>query len=189
MDLALSVAGRHALVWGHGAVGSRVAEVCRALGMAVTAVAREPRPSLHGAQELERLLPATDALFVCVPLTEETRGRIGGRELALLRERAVLVNVARGPIIEETALYDALSSGRLFAAGLDVWWRYPESGESICTPSKFPFHELDNVVMSPHRGGHVEDTEPLRMRALGELLRAQAEGLPLPHAVDVERGY
>jgi phosphoglycerate dehydrogenase-like enzyme len=189
MELALGLEGRHAVVWGLGAIGTRVAEACRALGMRVTGVVREGRGSSRGADELDALLPSADVLFVCVPLTEETKGRLGARQLAALPEHAVLVNVARGAVVDEGALYEALSSRRLFGAGLDVWWRYPEPGEARARPSTHPFHELDNVVMSPHRGGHVRATERMRMRALGESLRAQAEGRPIPHPVDLTLGY
>ncbi|MBZ0268257.1 hydroxyacid dehydrogenase [bacterium] len=189
MELALGVEGRHAVVWGCGAIGSRVAAMCRALRMSVTEVARMGRGGVRGTDELNDLLPSADALFVCVPLTDETRGRIGARELAALPEQAVLVNVARGAVIDEAALHEALVSRRLFGAGLDVWWRYPERGETQAPPSAHPFHELDNVVMSPHRGGHVLATERLRMQALGEALRSQAEGRPIPHPVDPDLGY
>jgi phosphoglycerate dehydrogenase-like enzyme len=188
-ELALFAGDRHAVVWGMGAIGSRIAGMCRAFGMRVTGVARERRGDVRGAEDLESLLPIADVLFVCVPRTEETEGRLGAAQISVLPRRAVLVNVARGAVIEQGALYDALASRKLFGAGLDVWWQYPASGQTRAAPSEFPFHELDNVVMSPHRGGHVLETEHLRMRALGEVLRARAEGRSVPHRVDVERGY
>lgn len=130
--------------------------------------------------------------MVNLPLTEKTLGWIGEPELALLPREAVLVNVARAAIVDELALFMALKEGRLAAAGLDVWYRYPPADARDNTlPSKFPFHELDNLVMSPHRGGayrHPENEE-LRMRALAESLGAAARGEPMPHAVDLEAGY
>jgi phosphoglycerate dehydrogenase-like enzyme len=189
MELALGASGRRALVWGAGAIGHRVATICGALGMDVELVGRSSRPGVHGQEELDRLLTRAEVLFVCVPLTPETDGRIGAAELARLPAGAILVNVARGRIVQEDALYEALASRRLFAAGLDVWWRYPEGDAAETHPSGRPFRDLDNVVMSPHRAGHVQETEELRMRALGECLRALAEGRPAPWPVDVERGY
>ncbi len=191
------------LVLGYGAIGRHVARVCRGLGMNVVGVRRSREPGggsaggsadeLHGPDELAALLPRADALLISLPLTPETDGLIGEKELGLLPSGAVLVNVARGPIVDEKALYEALSSGRLHAAGLDVWYRYPknEAERPSTPPSSFPFGELENVVMSPHRGGAARESEveALRMRALAELLNAAVRGEEVPNRVDVERGY
>ena len=193
--------GRNALVLGYGAIGHLVARLLRGLGMTVDGVRRgEAGPGdadgpdhVYPAEELDALLPRADALMVCLPLTDETAGVIGERELALMPERAILVNVGRGPVVDEGALYRALRDGTLHAAGLDVWYNYPtdEEGRTDTRPSEHPFHELDNVVMSPHRGGapHSRETEAMRMRALAELLNAAARGEELPNRVDLERGY
>jgi phosphoglycerate dehydrogenase-like enzyme len=103
----------------------------------------------------------------------------------------VLVNIGRGRIVAEEALYAALRSGQLHAAGLDVWYSYPpdEAARAHHRPSAHPFHELDNVVMSPHRGGAADETARLRMGALAELLNAAARGEPVPNRVDPEAGY
>jgi phosphoglycerate dehydrogenase-like enzyme len=197
---AVLLEGRTALVLGYGAIGRRVARICEGLGMSVKAIRRSPGDEasdapvkVHPPAALSELLPATDALLVCLPMTPETTGLIGRDELALLPDGAVLVNVARGPVIDEKALFDALKSGALHAAGLDVWYRYPkEEGERANTPpSEFPFSELDNVVMSPHRAGSAreKEVEILRMRALARLLNAAARGEAVPNSVDVKRGY
>ena len=105
-----------------------------------------------------------------------------------------MVNVGRGDVVEEAALYEALASGRLHGAGVDVWYNYPkEYAEAASTPpSALPFESLESVVMSPHRGGGVgvAATEELRMRHLGELLSEHAKsGRPLGNRWDFERGY
>jgi phosphoglycerate dehydrogenase-like enzyme len=194
MEQAVQLEGRRALVLGHGAIGRRVARACLGLGMEVVAVARREQQGqypVHGVERLPELLPGADAVLVCLPATPQTEGLLGPAQIALLTANCVLVNVARGPIIDESALYEALRQGRIFAAGLDVWWRYPAAGEtaSATFPSSLPFHELPNVVMSPHRGGHVQDTELLRMRALAELLNAAALGREIPNKVDLQNGY
>ena len=191
--------GRTVLVLGLGAIGARVAKVCRGLGMRVQAVRRHPdRPvpafvDAHPVASMPELLPATDVLIVSVPLTSETKGMIGGREIALLPESAIIVNIARGPVIDERALYTALRDGRLAAAGLDVWYRYPsnEDERSSLLPSEYPFHELDTVVMSPHRGGafRLEELEERRMRHLAATLNAIASGEAPLHRVDLEAGH
>ncbi len=205
-DGAVLLAGKTALVLGLGAVGTGVARACRGLGMRVLAVRRRPgagtgdgvdaaretdtADEIHTLATLPALLPRADALLVCLPLTPETSGLIGSRELALLPARAVLVNIARGPVIDEAALYAALAGGRLHAAGLDVWWRYPgDADRRAMPPSDLPFHLLDNVVMSPHRAGHVAETESLRMTHLATLLNAAARGAAVPNRVDPAAGY
>lgn len=197
---SLLVNGKRALILGFGAIGRHVAALCRGLGMEVTAIQRHAGPPETGTPEdietatteaLHQLLPWAEALFVCLPHTPETTGIIGAEELSLLPAGAVLINVARGPIVDEAALYRALSEGRLYAAGLDVWYHYPADKEarSITPPSDHPFHELDNVVMSPHRAGHTEETERLRMEHLAELLNAAARGEPMPNRVDLQARY
>jgi phosphoglycerate dehydrogenase-like enzyme len=116
---------------------------------------------------------------------------IGAKELGMLQRPSLLVNIGRGAVVEQKALYEALQTGVLHAAGLDVWYTYPpdEEARTHTPPAEFPFHQLDNVVMSPHRGGMTSETEPLRMRYLAKLLNAAARGEPMPNQVDLQRGY
>jgi phosphoglycerate dehydrogenase-like enzyme len=193
--------GKTILILGYGAIGQHVGRVCQALGMAVLGVRRRPAASaragleaaIHGIDALPSLLPQAHVLMITLPLTEATRGLIGAAELALLPAGALLVNVGRGPVVDEAALYQALRSGRLAAAGLDVWYRYPESeaARAHTLPSAYPFHELDNVVLSPHTGGGFGSpyTERERMLHLARLLNALHSGDPAPNRVDLALGY
>ena len=191
--------GKTALILGLGAIGARIAAICRALCMDVHAVRRRPdlpHPAyvtVHPLDALQAILPQADVLLIALPLTPETEGLIGKRELGLLRPSTVLVNVSRGAIVDEEAVYFALSEQRIAAAGIDVWYRYPSIPEERenTPPSRFPFHELDNVVMSPHRGGayRMEELEKQRMRDLAVTLNAIERGEPVPHRVDVRAGY
>ena len=197
----LILEGKTALILGYGTIGQHVARVCQALGMRILAVRRHPaapvpagiEASVYPLVALHRLLPQADVLVITLPLTAETEGLVGLEELALLPPHGLLVNVGRGAVVDEAALYRALESGRLGAAGLDVWYRYPESRESRTHtfPSRFPFHELDNVVMSPHRGGAFGSayTEEARMDHLARLLNAAARGDPIPNRIDLAQGY
>ncbi|MDX1614650.1 MAG: NAD(P)-dependent oxidoreductase [Candidatus Promineifilaceae bacterium] len=195
---ALLLQGQTALVLGYGAIGRRVAALCRSLGMTVLAIRRRPDEvdqgpanEVHATEQLASLLPRAKALIVTLPLTPRTSGLIGAAELAALPRNAVLVNVGRAAIIDEEALYEALASGRLLGAGLDVWYRYPrEEAERASTPpANFPFSQLDNVVFSPHRAGTTVETESLRLAHLAQLLNAAASGASLPNRVDLQAGY
>ena len=193
--------GKTILILGYGAIGQRVGAVCQALGMAVLAVRRRPaaaapastEAAIHGIDALPSLLPQADVLMITLPLTEATRGLMGAAELALLPAGALLINVGRGPVVDEAALYQALRSGRLAAAGLDVWYRYPDSeaARTHTLPSAYPFHELDSVVLSPHTGGGFGSpyTERERMLHLARLLNAIHRGEPAPNCVDLALGY
>jgi phosphoglycerate dehydrogenase-like enzyme len=191
---SLLLQGRTALVLGYGAVGRQVARLCQGLGMDVVAVRRKATAGtdrVAGIDKLHSLLPRAGAVLICLPLTPETEGLIGAAELALLPPEAVLVNVGRGPVVDEAALFQALRDRRLYAAGLDVWYNYPpdEASRSHTPPSRYPFHELDNVVMSPHRAGGSTETERLRVAHLAEMLNAAARGEPLPNRVNLAAGY
>lgn len=188
---SVELAGKTAVVLGYGEIGQRIGNVLVALGMEVIAVRRSGSPTnvpSFKPESLRELAPTTDVLVVCAPLTPETEGLVNKDVISDLRERAIVVNVGRGAIIDEEALYNALKAGRLHGAGLDVWWQYPKPGES-CDPSHFPFAELPNVVMSPHTGGTVIDTEPKRFTALADLLVRLKDGKDLPRQVDVAAGY
>jgi len=195
---ALVLEGKTALILGYGAIGQHVAHLCRGMGMKVMATRRRVAASapagpieIYGQASLHRLLPQTNALIICLPLTPATTGLIGKDQLALLPRDAVLVNIGRGPIVDEAALYRALCDGSLYAAGLDVWYNYPrdEAARSHTPPSAYPFHELENVVLSPHRAGGSTETDVRRMTHLARLLNAAVTGEPMPNRVDLQAGY
>jgi phosphoglycerate dehydrogenase-like enzyme len=188
--------GKTALILGYGAIGRHVGQVLSAMQMRVLGVRRNPEArsdgiaEIYGLEAISQLLPQADVLVIALPLTPETEGFIGEPELALMPRGALLVNVGRGPIVDAEALFNALREGHLRGAGLDVWYNYPPDSNprSPTPPADFPFHELDNVVMSPHRGGGSEDTAKLRMLHLAELLNTAARGESLPNRVDLQAG-
>jgi len=110
-------------------------------------------------KDLDEFLEETDMLMIAVPQTEETIGMIGEKELKLLGPESFLVNIARGIVVDEEALYNALQDKTIAGAGIDVWYEYrPEPDVDLRKyPTKFPFHELENVVLSPHRGASPMD--------------------------------
>jgi glyoxylate reductase len=126
---------------GLGRIGREVARLAEAFGMRVVHT-RGPGP--YEELPLDRLLAEADVVSLHVPLRPETRHLIAAPELALMRPSAVLVNVSRGPVVDETALVDALAEGRIAGAALDVYEREPEVSAGLL--------ELENVVLSPHLG-------------------------------------
>jgi phosphoglycerate dehydrogenase-like enzyme len=185
-----------ALIVGYGQIGQRVGRVCRALEMTVLAARRnrveqDDVAEVYPIADLARLLPRSQALIITAPLTAETKGLIGEKELALLPRGALLVNVGRGAIVDEAALYHALKNGQLAAAGLDVWYNYPldEAAQTSTPPSQYPFHELNNVVLSPHRGGDEVGIDIVRMQHLAQLLNVAARGEEMPNRVNLASGY
>jgi phosphoglycerate dehydrogenase-like enzyme len=195
---AILLRGRTALILGFGEIGQALADYSLGLGMTVIATKKHlagfeapPNVRVHPSDELHDLLPRADVLLVALPLTEETEGLIGEAELALMPAGSILVNIGRGPVVQQEALYNALKSGHLRAGGSDVWYNYPKSTRDPknTPPADFPFGELDNFVLSPHRGGMVEDGEDQRAEALAQLLNAANRGEPIPNRVDLDAGY
>ena len=192
------LSGRKVLILGAGAIGAGIARATEGLGMSPTLLASHARPTsadspwpVLGPESLDAALAHAEVLFVCLPLTPSTDGLIDSRRLALLPQGALLVNVGRGPVVDEAALYDALATRRLSGAGLDVWYDYPkgEPARAATPPSRFPVGELDHVVLSPHRAGHGTDSERLCAEHLMHLLQLAARNEPLPNRVDPRRGY
>jgi phosphoglycerate dehydrogenase-like enzyme len=144
----------------------------------------------YDGRELHRFLIEIDTLIVAVPELPETTNLMGERELELLGKGSVLVNVARGKVINEEALYNALLNNTISAAGIDVWYDYqPEPDEQGRKyPYHFPFHELEHVAMSPHRGGSpLQDL--YRWQEVFDNIRRYRGGEKLRNVVDLELGY
>ena len=153
---------------GFGHIGQQSWKMLSALGCegaAVTGSGRvDPGAGLAwagDASRLDDLSRESDVLVVSAPLTPQTTGMIGRNQLSALGPDGVLINVGRGPLVDENALYDALLTGRIGAAAIDVWYRYPDAANGtggLCAPSELPFAELPNVLMTPHASGVTADT-------------------------------
>lgn len=142
-------------------------------------------------QDLDKFLKETDMLIIAVPQTERTSGMIGEKELKLLGPESILVNIARGVVIDEEALYNALKDKIIAGAGIDVWYDYrPEPDvDNRKYPTKFPFHELDNIVLSPHRGASPMD-DLKRWDEVIENVTRFAEGRKdFINVVELDRAY
>lgn len=188
----LSLKDKHAVVLGYGSIGSQVADYCKAFNMKVSVVSRNKKKvkNSYTLDQLPKLLPVCNVLLITLPLTPETENLITREYLALLPDDATLVNIARGKVVNEEALYNELISGRL-RAGIDVWYQYPmtEAEQKKTAVSRFPFHELDNVVMTPHLAGYSDIVEKLRIEALARLLNQAANGEVMDNKIDLHLGY
>lgn len=174
---------------GYGAIGRRVGALGEAFGMDVVGLRRAKEPGdgpevLEGLEALPALLGKSDFVVVSLPLSDETRGAIGKDELQGMRSGAVLVNVSRGAVIDEEALYDHLSLHPDFYAGLDVWWDYPKDDERFAQSQ--PFHELPNVVMTPHAAAMVPGFRARMARFAARNVRAFLEGEKISGVAKVE---
>jgi glyoxylate/hydroxypyruvate reductase A len=174
-----------AVVVGLGSIGREVCRLLAANGVRVLGVSRSGRPDSAATQtfavaELERALPEADFLVLVAPLTPETRGLIGARQLGLLPVGAWLINVARGPLVVEAELLAALREGELGGAVLDVFDREP-------LPTDHPFWRMDNVIVTPHMSG--PDDFALISSQFVENYQRLKQGQPLLRTVDRERGY
>ena len=183
------LAGRTVGLIGYGHIGRAVARRAKAFGLRVMALARtrrdlDPPPDWLGEPaELPALLEAADFVVIACPLNEATRGLIGRSEFAHMKPDAVLINVARGPIVDEDALYEALASRTIRGAVLDVWYRYPEPGDAAVRPARRPFHHLDNVVMTPHCSGWTEGLMERRFAVIIDNIQRLRDGRPLLNQV------
>lgn len=183
-----TLVGATAGIVGFGHIGRSVAQLCRAVGMNVIAVNRTPRPvdpdadRVEGMNGLAALLDESDVIVLACPLTEDTRGLIGTPELERLGPDGILINVARGPVVDEQALYDALSGGTIAGAAIDVWYK-PVSADSSSSPSTLPFNELQNIVMTPHYSATASNTYQERAQGVIETITEAADGRPVTRAV------
>jgi glyoxylate/hydroxypyruvate reductase A len=172
-------------VVGLGDVGRTIARLARAFGMRVVGVSARGAPvagveRVYRARELRRALARADWAVLTVPLTEATRGLIGGPELAALKRSAWLLNIARGPVVDEAALVEALRRRAIAGAVLDVFATEP-------LPADHPLWGLDNVIVTPHIAGPStpEEIAPVFADNLARFLA----GRRLRHVVDRRRGY
>ena len=183
---------RHSVVafLGFGHIGQAAWTLLRAFGAEGIAVTRTGAVDAagHGLRwagttaQLGHALTEADALVVSIPLSEDTASAIGAVELDELGPQGLLVNVARGPVVDETALYEALRDRRIAGAAIDVWYRYP-GPDGKAEPSGLPFGRLDNVILTPHSSGVTAETFRGRIRDIAENITRLSRNEPLKNVV------
>jgi phosphoglycerate dehydrogenase-like enzyme len=187
----MAISGQTLGIIGYGDIGHAVASRVRPMGMKVIAIKRHVSPLPNEDELIEQIyspdhrlemLPRCDYVVAAAPLTSETRGMIGEPEIAALKPSAVVINVGRGPVIDEEALVSALSDGRIKGAALDVFNREP-------LPKDHPFYRLENVLLSPHCADHTHDWLDKAMQLFIAEFERFRKGQPLMNVVDKKLGY
>ncbi|MGE5286281.1 MAG: 2-hydroxyacid dehydrogenase [Micromonosporaceae bacterium] len=175
----LTLDGAVCAILGFGGIGSATARLMRAFGARIHAVnssgrTAEPVEFAGTLADLDQVLAAADVLVISLPLTSATRGLIGRRELGQMKPGAILINVARGAIVDEQALYEHLLANPRFGAGIDTWWREPLHGGEFAT--RYPFFDLPNLLGSPHNSGIVSGILGAAARQAAGNVRAYMTG-------------
>ncbi len=163
-----ALADRHVLLVGHGAIGQAVEDRLAPFEVTITRVARSARDGVHAITELPDLLPRADVVILLLPLTDETRGLVDAAFLAAMKDGALLVNLARGPVVDTEALVAALHTGRITAA-LDVVDPEP-------LPADSPLWDAPGLLVSPHVGGSSSAMWPRAHRLVRDQLHRYAAG-------------
>lgn len=184
--------GKVVVILGYGNIGRELARMCKCLGMRVIGVRRratepdEYAERIAGLAELEEVVGLADYLVVALPLTRETRSLVGRSVLEAMKPTAYLINVGRGAVVDEEALYEALAKGRIAGAALDVWWSYPPSPDA---PSKLGVHKLPNVIATPHKAGWTREARRRCLEFAAENVARYLKGEEPLNVVDYENPY
>ncbi len=182
------LAGKTMVIVGTGSIGREIARRAKAFRMRTIGVKRNIEgkidyiDELYSNAQLEIALKQGDYIVIALPLTEETRGFIGRKEFAVMKETAFFVNIARGEVVDEGALIEALKEGRIAGAALDVFTEEPLSPDS-------PFYDLENVYITPHISAAHPDYNLKAVRLFIENLKSYLENREIKNLVDYNRGY
>jgi len=186
------LAGKTLGILGFGHIAQALAARAQAFDMRVCAIRRQAGSETPGAlsfiggpERLDEVLSDADFVVITLPLSPQTQGLLDARRLRLMKSTAYLINVARAEIIDEAALYRALATGGLAGAALDVWYRYPTEPK-MTLPATQPFHELSNVIMTPHVSGWTEGMLDARARLIATNIERTIRGEPPINAIDLQ---
>ena len=193
----IEIRNKTCLIVGLGNIGSEVARRLRGFDVRITAITSSGTSKwvdlvdkLAKTDEIQTLVEEADFVILSLPHTPDSEGLVNEEFISWMKSDSIIVNVSRGAIIEEEALFNALKDNKIRGAGLDVWWRYPTKwrgkGEP---PTDMPFQELDNLVASPHRGGYSENTEREYFTFAGENILRFIKGEEPFNIIDPSRGY
>ena len=191
---SLFLAGKTCLLLGYGAIAREIQTRVEAFGMTVEAYKRTPAPDsniqTYLPEQLHEALSKADVIMISLPSTPETQNLLDEDAFQHIKQGSIIVNVGRGDIINQHALYDTLKNKQLLGAGIDVWWNYPktEKDKQNTYPSDAPLHKLPNLIMSPHRASNTQHWQEASFKDIVKTLNAIARG-EARNKVDLEKGY
>ncbi|MHA2060502.1 MAG: NAD(P)-dependent oxidoreductase, partial [Candidatus Ranarchaeia archaeon] len=196
-EFSILLEGKTLAIIGLGAIGQALAKRALAFDMKVLGIRRSeksfPGVTVYTMDQLSVVLSQADFVAVTLPLTKDTEGIIGTKEFNMMKKSAVFINTARGKIVDQEALYQALKNQVIACAGIDVWYKYPKHSNAYQRednpPGEFPFHELDNLVMTPHRGGFVSEAEAIGIQQVVDNIFRFHEKKPVERMVNLDAGY
>ncbi len=167
---------------GYGHIGEEVARRANAFGVRCIGTRRRQMPTppeldwLGTESQLPELLEQSDFVLIACDLNDATRDLVNDKTLAMMKNTGVLINVSRGGVVEEQALFNALKAGRIGGAVIDVWYNYNTPGEADVWPANYPFEELDNVILSGHESGWTQELLQRRWKVVADNVRRVMQG-------------
>ncbi|MEM7739110.1 MAG: NAD(P)-dependent oxidoreductase [Deinococcota bacterium] len=196
---AMQLAGKTVLLLGYGAIGQAIARLLHPFGMKVTVLKRTPDVydsanadilnRIYTPADMFSALAAADVIMCSLPLTPTTETLLDARALSHLKPHSILVNVGRGQVIHEEALYNHLLNQPRCVAALDVWWQNAgKHTDEPSFPATYPFWELPNVIMGPHRAGQVKGNNQTRFEDVAQTIAALCRG-EMRNQVNIQQGY
>lgn len=192
----IEIRDKTCIIIGLGNIGSEIAKRLRCFSLKLVGVTNSggsPYESLVDEiikiDDIFQYVEKADFVILSLPLTKDTRGLVNDEFLSHMKDSSILINISRGDIVDESALYKALDAGRILGAGIDVWWEYPSKRGGTAYPSNRPFHELDCVVLSPHRAAYSENIQEDQIQFVAENVLRFIKGETPLNIVDMEKGY
>lgn len=177
---------------GYGEIGKYLKQFCEGFGMNVLAVkkTKSTKNFIYNNSELKYVLNKSDFIIISLPKTKETINYISFDEFNMMKKNTLIVNVGRGDVINQDALYTSLKKKNIAGAAIDTWWYYPEGKNKIdkTKPSKYDFSIFDNFIFSPHRASHIKNREYYRIQDLINLLNNLARD-SIKNKVNKNIGY
>ncbi len=183
---------KNILLAGYGAIGKKIEKYARSFGMNVYAVRRKSSDKhfVYLNQKMKYILHKIDVIISSLPATKETLHFFSFKEFDLLKKGSYIINVGRGEVISQKALYSFIKKGKIKGAAIDTWWNYPSDKKSRkdTFPADYSFNEFDNFIFSPHRASHVENIEKYRIQDLSRILNCLSKN-KIVNKVDIKKGY